>query len=239
MAHASVTHTDIWSSANNQAGLAWLENFAAAMYYENRLNVKSLSVQAGSLAMPVKATIIGLNYRYFGYAKYNETKIGLAIARKLGEKFALGVQMDYFHTHFSYDYGNFNMLSAEIGLLCKPMDNLTIGAHIFNISRSRQKANPTEYIPTIMRLGLEYSIHEKAIISIETEKDTRMKAIFKAGLEVIPIKSLFLRCGISSGPMYQYAFGIGYKWKLLSLDMAFTHHQVLGYSPHVSISVNL
>ncbi len=191
MAHTSVTHTDIWSSANNQAGLAWLKNFTAAMYYENRLNVKGLSIQAGSLAMPVKSTIVSLNYRYFGYTRYNDTKIGLAVAKKLGEKFALGVQMDYFRTHFSYDYGNFNMLSAEIGLLCKPVNALTIGAHIFNISKSRQKANPTEYIPTIMRFGLEYAIHEKAIINIETEKDTRMKAIFKAGLEFIPVGSTY------------------------------------------------
>ncbi len=239
MATTSVTAADIWSSANNQAGLGYLEQPTAALYYENRLNVKSLSVQAGALAIPTKGTTIGVNYRYFGYSKYNESKFGLAVAKKLGEKFALGVQMDYFFSHFASDYGSFGNLCAEVGLLCEPVDHLVIGAHIFNISQSKQSANPNERIPTIMRFGVEYTILEKATISLETEKDLRMSAIFKGGLEYTPIANLFLRCGVATGPTSQYAFGLGYGWKHFTIDLAFSHHQFLGYSPHISLIVKL
>ncbi|MDR0714282.1 MAG: hypothetical protein LBF89_08510 [Bacteroidales bacterium] len=235
VATASVTYTDIWSSANNQAGLAGLEKTTGSFYYENRWNVKGLAIHAGSVAMPVKSTVIGINYRHFGYTQYSETKIGLAVAKQLWEKIALGVQMDYFHTYYAYDYGRFNVLSAEIGLLCEPVDRLMVGIHLFNVVNSKQKANPDERIPTVMRFGLAYNIRDVATVSVETEKDLRMKAIFKAGLEFVPVKHFSLRCGVSDGWMYQYAFGVGYEWKRFSFDLAFNHHKLLGYSPHFSL----
>ncbi len=239
MAEASVATADIWSSANNQAGLAYLTQTAAALYYENRLNVKGLAVQAGAVAVPVKSTVIGLNYRYFGYSQYNDFKFGLAIAKKLGEKFALGVQMDYFRTRMAQEYGSFDNLCGEVGLLCEPVENLTIGAHVFNIFRNKQSANPGECIPTVMRFGAGYTIKEKATISLETEKDLRMRAIFKGGLEFVPIANLFLRCGVSTGPMNQYAFGLGYVWNRFGIDLAFCRHKFLGYSPHISLVAKL
>src|SRR5215469_8185965 len=69
MATASVVLTDIWSSANNQAGLGYLERPVATLYYENRLNVKNLSLQSGAFAIPINTTTVGVNYRYFGYSK--------------------------------------------------------------------------------------------------------------------------------------------------------------------------
>ena len=239
MAEASVTATDIWSAANNQAGLAYLTQPVAALYYENRLNVKNLSIRAGAFAIPVKSTVIGVNYRYFGYSKYNESKFGLAVAKKLGEKIALGVQMDYFRTRFAQGYGSSDNLCGEIGLLCEPVENLTIGAHVFNISQSKQNAKPGERIPVVMRFGAGYSIGEKATVCLETEKDLRMDAVFKGGLEFVPIANLFLRCGVSTGPMNQYAFGLGYEWSRFGIDMAFCHHKFFGYSPHISIIAKL
>ena len=235
MATASVVLTDIWASANNQAGLGYLDRPVAALHYENRLNVKSLSIQAGAFAIPVHSTTVGINYRYFGFSKYNESKFGLAIGKKIGEKFALGVQMDYFQTHFADDYGNFGVLCGEIGILCEPVDNLLIGAHLFNVSQSRQKLSLDERIPTIMRFGIGYRIKEKATVSMETEKSLQHHAVFKAGLEYKPLGDLFLRCGMSTGYMYQYTFGLGYGWKHFTIDLAFSHHRVLGYNPHISL----
>ena len=235
MATASVMMTDIWASANNQAGLGYIERPVATVYYENRMNVKSLSLQAGAFAIPVGSTTIGVNYRYFGFSKYNESKFGLAVAKRLGEQFALGVQMDYFHTYFAEDYGNIGGLCGEIGLLYEPVQNLIVGAHFFNISQSKQKVNLDERVPTIIRFGVGYTIQEKATISVETEKNLRMDAVFKAGLEYAPIDDLYLRCGVSTDNLYQYVFGLGYSWKYFTVDMAFNHHKFFGYNPHISL----
>jgi hypothetical protein len=239
MASASVAMTDIWASANNQAGLGYLKQPVAAVYCENRLNVKSLMLQAGAFAMPIQSTTVGVNYRYFGFSKYNESKFGLAVGKRLGEKFAMGVQIDYFHTHFAGDYGNVGLLCGEIGLLCEPAEHLIVGMHLFNLTQSKQKVNYDEQAPTIMRLGVGYAIQDKAVISIETEKDLRMDAVFKGGFEYSPIGDLFLRCGVSTGNLYQYAFGLGYSWKLFTVDIAFNHHKFFGYSPHISLIAKL
>lgn len=239
MVSASVMMTDIWAAANNQAGLGYIEQPTAALYYGSCLNVKSLSQRAGVFAWPVKSTTIAANYRYFGFSKYNESRFGLAVGKKIGEKFALGIQMDYLHTHFSDNYGNFGVLCGEVGLLCTPVENLTVGAHLFNVSQSKQKANPDEKVPTVMRFGIGYTIQDKATVSVETEKDLRMDAVFKGGLEYKPIDKLYFRCGVSTGLLYQYAFGLGYGWKAFTVDVAFSHHKFLGYNPHISLIANL
>jgi len=234
MASTAVALTDIWASANNQAGLGFLEKPAAAIYYENRLNTEGLALQAGAFAIPIHSTVVGVNYRYYGFSKYNESKFGLAVAKKLGEQFAIGVQVNYFHAHIAGDYGNVGNLCGEIGLLYEPVKSLTIGAHLYNIWQSRQKVN-LDKIPTIMRFGVAYKITDKATVGIETEKDLRMSAVFKGGLEYSLIEDLYLRCGVSTGNIYQYAFGLGYSWKWITLDVAFSHHKFLGYSPHISL----
>ena len=193
------------------------------------------SIEIFFASIEMENSAFGINYRYFGFSKYNESKFGLAVAKRLGDQFALGVQMDYFHTHFADDYGNVGILCGEIGLLYQPVDNLMVGAHLFNVSQSKQKVNLDDRVPTIMRFGIGYTIQEKATISVETEKDLRMDAVFKAGLEYTPIGDLYLRCGASTGNLYQYAFGLGYSWKFFTIDMAFNHHKFFGYTPHISI----
>jgi hypothetical protein len=116
------------------------------------------------------------------------------------------------------------------------IENMTVGVHLYNVWQSKQKVNLSR-VPTIMRFGVGYKVAETATISVETEKDLRMPAVFKGGLEYELIDELFLRCGISTGNAYQYTFGLGYAWNFITADFAFSNHKFLGYSPHVSISV--
>ena len=51
-----------------------------------KYGIKELSHGALALALPTNAGTFGLSYSYFGYSKYNESKIGLAYAKKLFEK---------------------------------------------------------------------------------------------------------------------------------------------------------
>ena len=239
MATSSVALSDVWSAVNNQAALAYIEQPAVALYYENRLNVRELALQSGAFVVPVGGTVIGANYRYFGYSKYNEFKFGLAIGKRLGERFAAGVQMNYFQTYFAGDYNSINALCGEIGVMYEPVEKLKIGAHLFNVTQTRQKLTLNGRLPTIMRLGLGYAANEKATITVETEKDLRMNAVIKAGLEYNPIGDLFLRCGMSNGNLHQYTFGVGYGWKYFTVDIAFSHHKFLGFSPHIALIANL
>jgi hypothetical protein len=234
LSNASVMLSDTWNTFTNQAGLANLTSPVAALYFENRFMVKEFAMQAGTLAIPFKPGTIGLSYRFFGYSKYNEIKFGLAYGRKFNQHFSSGIQVDYLQTH-PLGYENSHAIAAEIGLLAEPLKNLFVGFHLFNPTRTKQRAADKEEVPTIFRLGAGYHFEDKALLLFETEKDAEQKPVYKGGLEVNALGDLYLRGGFSSG-YENYSFGLGYKFKKLTADLAFSNHVYLGFTPHVSLA---
>lgn len=235
LSNASSTLCDVWSTFNNQAGLAFLKNPTVAFYFENRFLIKEFSTQAGALSIPFKPGAFGVSYRYFGYSKYYEAKFGLAYSRKFTDHFSVGVQVDYLQTHVAEGYGNSNAVAAEIGLLAEPVKNLNVGFHLYNPSGVKRNDPYEETIPTIVRLGIGYKFEDKASLLFEAEKDLNLEPVYKGGLEIKSFENLYFRGGFSSG-YEQYSFGLGYKYRKLTADLAFTRHYFLGFSPHVSLS---
>jgi len=237
IAHASVTLSDIWAIHHNQAGLAFLENPSASVYYENRFMVKEMGLSSVAFAMPTKTGTFGIVYHNFGYSRYAETKVGLAYGRKLSEKFSVGIQLNYNTLRLGDIYGKNQALTGEIGVRAKLTDELTFGVHVYNISRAKLADYNNEFIPTIMRLGADYKISKKVFIAAEAQKDIDHKIIFKSGIEYHVIEAIFLRAGISTNPVLN-TFGFGLNLKNIQLDVAASWHQVLGFSPQVSLTYN-
>ncbi|TND02593.1 MAG: hypothetical protein FD123_4055 [Bacteroidetes bacterium] len=160
--HASVAlGGDLWSAHNNQAGLAFIRDVEAGVFYENRFLVKALSMKAVAVAVPVKRGTFGFEGTSFGYTQYSETKAGLSYAMPFGEKFAAAVQMDYLGTRIGENYGRNSTFTGEIGFMARPVKNLWVGGHLFNPVRSKLASFNDERIPTIFRLGANYTFSEK------------------------------------------------------------------------------
>lgn len=232
MGFTGAAYSDIWSATHNQAGLALLEKPVIGLFYENRFTLKELGLKAGAFAFPTKSGTFAIDLMQFGYSKYNESKIGIAYAKSLGKRISIGLQIDYLNTYFSEEYGNKGTAIGEVGFLTQPIDNLFIGAHIYNISRSKIAAYDDERIPTLLTVGLAYRFSEKVLCTVETEKDFDYKAMYKVGMEYQFIENLFIRAGVTSNPN-QMCFGLGYVYKRIKADISFSTHQVLGISPHV------
>src|ERR1039458_1023996 len=77
MANASVSLADVWSVQNNQAGLGFVRDISAGVFYDNRFLLNELSMRAGAFAFPVKGGTFGLCISNFGYSLYSENKYGL------------------------------------------------------------------------------------------------------------------------------------------------------------------
>ncbi|MCX6275344.1 MAG: hypothetical protein NTV09_09060 [Bacteroidetes bacterium] len=236
LANSSVTINDCWGAFQNQAALAWMDRISVGASYDNRFTISNLSTKGFVFALPVKAGTFALSGNVFGYSQYSEKKAGIAFAKKLGEKFSAGVQLDYLNTFINDDnYGSHTTFAVEAGLLAEPLKNFRIGLHVYNLSRAKLAEYADEKIPTIFRLGASYRFSEKLFWSIEEEKDIDQKAVFKSGLEYHVAEVLYLRGGISTNPTL-FSFGFGLKMGNLMLDMASTYHQVLGFSPAVSLT---
>ena len=76
--------------------------------------------------------------------------------------------------------------------MTEAVENLYVGAHMYNPTRSKIADYDDERIPTIMRIGLGYNFADKVFLSVETEKDLVNKAIFKAGIEYDFLKHIYL-----------------------------------------------
>ena len=91
----SNNHIDVFSFSNNQASLAQMKNASAGVYGERRFMLNELSLYQFAIAVPTNAGNFGVNTGYFGFSDYNESQMGLAYARKLGNKVDIGVQFNY------------------------------------------------------------------------------------------------------------------------------------------------
>lgn len=235
IAHSSVAISDLWAVQNNPACMVDINKISAGLYYENRFLIKELSLKSFVLAVPVNFGVIGLSVNYFGFSLYNESKIGLAYARKFGERFSAALQIDYLSTRIGENYGNKSLLTFDVGLSSKINDKLTIAAHIFNPQSAEISRSYDERTPAIIKIGAAYFISDGLLLSFEADKNINNDAIIKSGIEYLLMKKVYLRTGISTNPLINF-FGVGFNFKNFTVDFSSSIHNVLGFSSQISFS---
>jgi hypothetical protein len=239
LAHASVAMSNQWSIFHNQAGLANVERMAVGLSYESKFLMSDLGIKAGSFIYPIskESGTFGISAYQFGFSNYSESKYGLAYAKTVGEKIRFGLQINYLQTRIGDIYGSQSMVSGDLGVQADITKDLTFGAHVFNINRTKLTDFNDERLPTILRFGFQYKFSDQLMVVAETEKDINKDIQLKGGLEYHPNEFIYLRIGAGSAP-FLYAFGFGVDWKNLNLDFSSSVNNVLGHSPQLTLSYN-
>ena len=238
MASTGVMLPGFWSVHYNQAGLGWVEQPQLGFHHENRYLVSQFALHSLAFAFPARPGTLGISLSYFGYPVYHESRIGLAFGRRFTEQLAAGFQLNYLNTFIADDYGNQGTLSAEAGIILQPLENLFIGSHIYNLTRSSLNTYPDEPIPTIFRLGAAYIIQKSLLVGVEMEKNINHRPVLKAGMEYLLLDRFWIRAGVGGKPVVN-SFGLGYALKGISADVAFSYHQIIGFTPHISLMITL
>ena len=91
----SLNHMDVFSFTTNQASLAQLKNGSAAIYGERRFLLSELNNYTAVIGLPTGSGNFGVKANYSGFSDYNETQIGFAYGKKLGNKIDIGAQFNY------------------------------------------------------------------------------------------------------------------------------------------------
>jgi hypothetical protein len=236
MANIGVMCSDLWSVSHNQAGLGFYNNLAVGLHHENRFAVAEFSLNSAAFILPTRTGTFGLSFSCFGYSSYHENKAGLAFGKSLNKWFSAGIQFDYLNTYVADETGNLNSMAIEAGIIAKPAKDLSIGVHIYNLTGSHfHGLSVKERIPVIFSMGAGYNYQDKLFIAIETSKDLEMKpASYKAGLEYRIKNFLFIRTGVIINEFITNSFGFGIAFKKIRTDLAFSHQQITGYTPHFS-----
>jgi hypothetical protein len=238
LANAVVMESDIWSVSHNQSGLDEYHQLSIGFYHENKFIVDEYAIDALGITLPVESGTFGLSYTYFGYSKYNESKMGLAFGKSFGDKFSAGIQMNYHFVYIDGEYENRHALTVEGGIQYKPIDAIRIGIHVFNPTRSHFQPVNVDTLVTTLRTGISYSPAEKLWMAVEVEKSIYYHLRVKSGIEYEILKGIFLRTGIITQP-FKNTFGLGFNIKRVSADVAFSQTETLGLSPHFSMQVRL
>ncbi len=238
LANAVVMDTGIWAVSHSQASLGEYRSLTIGFHHENKYLIKEYSLHSLALSVPVKRGTIGFVYSYFGYPKYNQNKIGFAFGKSFGEKISAGIQLNYHYVYIEGEYESLHALTVEGGIQYKPINTIRIGVHLFNPSQSKLLPTRTDTLVTTLRTGISYSPIEKLWMAVETEKSLSYHLRIKSGIEYEVTKGLFLRTGILTHPV-QNTFGLGFQIGRINADVAFSHSQTLGFTPHFSMHAKL
>lgn len=239
LGHIGSTLKEVWSVSNNQANMAFLKHPAAGVAYEQRYGLKELGVKTVAFVLPTnRVGNFGMSYTHLGDSDYNETRINLGYAIRLGEKFAMGLAFDYLamSVQTPSEGGSTGTVTGEIGIVGSPVKNLWLAAHAYNpFSVSISDYEFDEEIPNVLHVGALYYFEEHIFATVEFEKDINYDARFKAGVEYGFLKNFFVRGGIATNPT-EYGGGVGADYKGFNVDLAFYKHQYLGYTPSIAVS---
>ncbi len=231
-----VIQPDLWSLWHNQAGLGFYTFTAVGIHHENRFLVPEFAFSSIGITLPTSSGTFGISWSHFGYPRYHENKIGLALGKSFHERFAAGLQINYLSVFIDDELGRSGTVAIEAGIMAELLENLWLGFHVFNPTASRHRKLDRELIPVIMRLGLGYQFDDRLFLGMETEKDLNIgKPLYRAGIEYRLIDYIYVRTGLSVQEYVQHSFGLGFSMQNFQADLAFSFQQILGYTPYLSL----
>jgi len=112
--NASVPFLIYGRSNQNQAGLGFLRQPVAGIFYENRFLLKELSLKSHCNSHPCESGTFGFCFSSFGYVFYHENKYSISFAKHLEKKLSAAIAMDYENIHIAEDMGNKGLLSLRL-----------------------------------------------------------------------------------------------------------------------------
>ncbi len=232
----SLNHVDVFSFMANQASLAQLKKASIGVYGERRFLLSELNNYTAAVGLPTNSGNFGLKINYAGFEDYNETQLGLAYSRKLGNKIDVGLQFNYNSIRVS-SYGNSSAISFELGSVLHITEKLHAGLHIDNPVGGKFGKDNQEKLSSVYGFGIGYDASEKFLVSAEIEKEEDQPVNVNAGFQYKFIPQLLVRAGMSSATSSAW-LGLGLTVKSFRLDVTTSYHPQLGITPGILMLFN-
>ena len=236
IASTSVADSHSWTAFNNPAMLGYINTSEFALQYENRYLLSELSTKSVQFALPWDKVNTGISFSYFGYSVYHEMLTGINFARNFSDKFAIGVQFDYYTAYFSASNSYSGALFPQIGLSIRFSPIFNIGFHTFNPFQTNIK---TEYVikrlPSVFSLGTEYFFSKEFVWRTQAEKEVSSNYRIAMGFEYQMVQNINFKLGAYGSEYLVPCLGIGLKTRAFLLDLNCDIHPLLGVSPFAEI----
>lgn len=235
MGNATACLSDEWSMLNNVAGLADVAGLSAAVTYDAVPSLPAFG-KAG-MAISVPGTVAsGLGVYRFGDERYNEQIICVGAATQWNHT-SLGVKVNYIR-YAAAGMGARGVFSVSLGGITKLTPWLKVGAHIVNVNQPWLSKQFDERLPTLLTVGLLFTLSPSAFFAAEVEKRINDKATGRAGLEFKVHQKVFARAGFQLNPQ-TISGGFGFHLRYFHADYGLAYNAVLGMRHQASLVLPL
>jgi len=229
---ASSTYYNAFAIENNVAALAYTRS-EINLNASNRFGLADYSqaMLAGNLATDFAS--VGFAYRISPFSAFTEQKAQLGIAKRLGEKVAAGIALNY-HRLSSTNayYQNTSFLTFNAGLYYKVNEKLNAGFSIFNPNRTKLTETPSERLAAQYRLGIDYLLAENITLHTDYVQASEIRPDLNVGIELKKEK-YSIRGGFGLNQLV--ALGFGWQSNAIQIDLAAAYHNQLGFSPSLNV----
>jgi hypothetical protein len=235
LSQAVVALPGIEALFHNQAGITSITKLTLSLSFESPWLLKELSLLSFGIVVPSKAGTFGNMFYQFGTGVYRENKVGLGYSKKLSDKLAASLWFDYFSQLLPENRESFSLMTFEAGILYGNPGKWLWGIHIFNPLRVQMNyLAGKESVPWTLRTGCSWLISSWLTSCNEIEKRGGVPVSLKTGIEFSPYPNFSIRAGVSGAPV-KFTGGVGFHAGKLTIDIAFSYHGTLGYSPSIGI----
>ena len=231
----SKTFADPFSFTSNSAALAFIHSASAGVYSEKRFMFNSLDLFTVVLALPSSKGNFGMEANYFGFKNYNESSLGIAYGRSLGEKISIGARFNYFSLRIP-GYVSASAIDFDVGFIASINSNFGIGFSASNPVGGRFLKSMDEKLRSEYKFGAGFTASEVFYISGEIIKEEDMTVDVNAGIQYQYSKRFFIRAGMRTATSIGYA-GAGCSWNNFRLDVCASYHPMLGLSPGIMLVI--
>ena len=236
VASTSVSDTRNWTAFNNPAMIGYPDKPELGILIENRYLLPELSTKGIQFAYPTEYINTGISFSYFGYSLYHEMLIGLGFARSFTDKFAIGVQFNYYTTFFSASNSYRGAILPQIGLSVFLSSDFSIGFSTFNPFQTNIK---TEYVvkrlPSLFSAGTALYFSHDFVWRTQLDKEVSSNYRFATGFEYQLIQSVMIKLGAYSSGYLVPCLGAGFNTGLFRLDLNCEMHPLLGLNTLAAI----
>lgn len=236
IALTSVADTHNWTSFNNPAMLGYLDNTEFGLQFENRYLLSELSVKSVEMALPTSLMNGGISFSYFGYSLYQEMLLGICFARNFSDRFAMGVQFNYYTAFFSASNSYRGALLPQIGVSVKLSHDFSLGFNTFNPFQTNIQ---TDYVlkrlPSAISLGTEYYFSRDFAWRTQIDKEVSSNYRFAMGFEYQMLQNVAFKLGGYSSGYLVPCLGIGFRTGAFLIDLNGEMHPLLGLNTLAAI----
>ena len=186
--------------------------------------------------MPTNLVNTGLSFSHFGYSLYHEMMFGVGFARNFSDKFAMGVQFNYYTAYYSASNSYRGALLPQVGLSVKLSPNFSLGFNAFNPFQTNIQTDfIIKRLPSVFCLGSEYYFSPEFAWRTQIDKEVSSNYRFATGFEYLMLQNFTIKLGAYNSEFLVPCMGFGFNAGSFLFDLNCELHPLLGLNSMAAV----